>query len=370
MKARILIAVYYLAIVFLALCAGVIIFKLMFWPPCTPSGPKDTICIVDGWSVAGLAGTVLGLAGTVLALLGAFAVATWWTGLDKRISELVNPLLVTFNGEIKKTREVFIYLGLADLLHSQKNTQEALEYYKKAGSLLPTDAQMNYILGRIYSGMGEYDLAITSLEASHPEETVDQAKVQKELGLAYRRRGQDADYDKAIEYLKRATILHPNDSDTWAILGGLYRRKKEYLKAYESYENARRIDPDSSYALGNLASLAWYLGKLSISHMYFGYFEVAATTQIKKGQPEVYWAFYDLALAQLAEGKIADAKDTYKKAIAATPGNVQFDAVLSNLYLLQQAPQPLSGVDEIVKMLENAKANRISKSAPDKSVHI
>ncbi len=246
MKTRTFIAVYYLAICFLGLCAGVIIFKLMFWPPCTPSGPKDTICIVDGWSVAGLAGTVLGLAGTVLALLGAFAVATWWTGLDKRVSELVNPLLVTFSNEIQKTREAFIYLGLAEMLHRQKNTHEALEYYKKAGNRLPNDAQMNYVLGRIYSGMGQYDLAIASLEASHPEETVDQAKVQKELGLAYRRRGQGADYDKAIEYLKSATILNPNDSDTWAILGGLYRREKKYLQAYESYENARRIDPDSS----------------------------------------------------------------------------------------------------------------------------
>ncbi len=102
--------------------------------------------------------------------------------------------------------------------------------------------------------------------------------------------------------------------------------------------------------------------------MYFAYFEVAATEQIKKAQPEVYWAYYDLALAQLVEGKIADAKDTYKKAIAATPGDVQFDAVLNNLYLLQQAPQPLSGLDDIVKMLEDAKANQISKSASDKSV--
>ncbi len=369
MKTRTFIAIYYLAIGCLVLCAGVIIFKLLFWPPCTPSGPKDTICIVDGWSVAGLAGTVLGLAGTVLAILGAFAVAAWWTGLDKKVNEIVNPLLVTFNNEINKTQEALIAFGLAEnLLRGQKNTREALVFYKKAGNLLPDNAQMNYVLGHIYSDMGEYDLAITSLEASHPKEIVDQANVQKQLGLAYRRRGQDSDYSKAIEYLKRATILNPKDSDTWGILGGLYRRRKDYLQAYESYGNARRIDPDSSYAIGNLAGLAWYLGKLSNAHMYFGYFEVAATEQIKKGQPEVYWAYYDLALAQLGEGKIAEAKDTYKKAITLTPGIVQFDSVLDNLNLLKQAPQPLSGLDDIVKMLEDAKANRISKSASDKLV--
>lgn len=260
--------------------------------------------------------------------------------------------------EAKKTRDGLLFLGLGDRLLSKNNINEALQYYQRAGDLLPKDAEINYILGRIYSGVGKYQEAINSLEASHPEENVDKAKVRKELGLAYRRRGsdlnQESDFDKAIQCLSDSTTLNPYDSDTWAILGGLYRRKKEYTQAYESYEKARRIDPDSSYALGNLASLAWRLGKLQEAHHYFEQTEKVATERIKKGQTEIYWDYYDLALAQLATGKIAEAKDTYQKAIKVTPGKVQFDSVLNNLHLLQEAPHPMPNLDEIVKMIEDA----------------
>ena len=89
--------------------------------------------------------------------------------------------------------------------------------------------------------------------------------------------------------------------------------------------------------------------------MYFQFTEAAASGRIKKGQSEGFWDYYDLALAHLATGKIAEAKETFTKAIQETPGNVQFDSVLNNLYLLQQAPQPMPGLDEAMKMIEDAK---------------
>ncbi len=261
--------------------------------------------------------------------------------------------------EANQTRQALIYIGLGDRLLSQKYTSEALENYKKAGSLLPNDPQINYVLGRIYSSAGDYNAAITTLEASQPEQPTDQAKVLKELGLAYRRRGealkQDTDYDEAILLLKKAIVLNPDDADALAIIGGLYRRRKEYAQAIDFYERAWRANPGLSYALGNLASLSWYLGKSSDALMYFGFTEVAATGRIKKGQSEGFWDYYDLALAHLATGKIAEAKEAYTKAIQETPGNVQFDSVLNNLYLLQQAPQPMPGLDDVVKMIEDAK---------------
>ena len=87
MKTAIALATYYLAIGMIIIFAGVIVFKLMFWPPCTTTGRE---CVVDGWSVAGLAGTVLAVSSTILALFGAIAVAAWWTGLEKRVSEQVD----------------------------------------------------------------------------------------------------------------------------------------------------------------------------------------------------------------------------------------------------------------------------------------
>src|SRR6266581_528090 len=89
MKTKFALAFYYLAIGLLTTCAIVIVVKLIFWPPCTKMG---NTCMIDPWSVAGLAATILGVAGTILAVFGAVAVAAWWTMLNKRVSDQVTIL--------------------------------------------------------------------------------------------------------------------------------------------------------------------------------------------------------------------------------------------------------------------------------------
>src|SRR2546428_7275252 len=90
MKYRVAITVFYIAIIFLVIFSGVIVWRLMFLPPCTPT--KDFSCLLDGASVAGLAATVMGVAAAILALLGVFAVAAWWTNLDERINKQVTDI--------------------------------------------------------------------------------------------------------------------------------------------------------------------------------------------------------------------------------------------------------------------------------------
>ena len=92
-------AFYYIAIVVLTLSALGIVWRLIIFPPCTQIG---NACVIEGWSVAGLAGTVLGVAATVLAILGAVAVAAWWTSLDKRVTKQVNKLYNAQKKEINK----------------------------------------------------------------------------------------------------------------------------------------------------------------------------------------------------------------------------------------------------------------------------
>ncbi len=313
-------------------------------------------------------GVFAGIFAVVLTLFSVFAIVIGFLGFRSygEFRTLVNDIrtkLEKAQMDAYNTRSALVYIILGDRLLNQKNTEEAIKNYKEAGRLLPHDVQVQSMLGRIYSGAGDYEAAISTLktaistlEATHPLDTVSLGNVEKELGLAYRRRGrannQEADYDTAIQHLKKATVLNPADSDTLAILGGLYRRKHEYGLAFSSYEQAWRLNPGSAYALGNLASLAWYEGKLDDAHRYFGFTEVVAIDRLKKGQGEIYWDYYDLALAQLALGKTAEAQKTYAIAINETPGKLQFEAVLDNLHLLQKAPQPMPGLDDIVKMIE------------------
>src|SRR5437764_7492033 len=96
---------YYLSICFLVACSCVIVVKLMFWPPCTQTG---NTCVIEPWSVAGLAGTVLAVAATVLAILGAVAVAAWWTSLNATVTERIKKLYKRQQSEVRKVVAEFL----------------------------------------------------------------------------------------------------------------------------------------------------------------------------------------------------------------------------------------------------------------------
>jgi len=314
---------------------------------------------------------------TLAAVLFGFFGFRGFRALEKQGQELLEDIkklqveAVEKKATIEHTQEALVYLALGDRLSNQNDTRKALEAYKKAGSLLPNDPQINYVLGRIYSGFGYYEEAIRSFEAALAVEP-HYPEAEMELGLAYRRRGEyqkgsDAealrhqDYEKAIEHLRRAIELRPNYDDALSTLGGLYRRKGEYEKALEYYEGAYRADPSSSYALGNVASLSWYLGKLDKARKYYMLTELASTDRTMTTHAEVYWDYYDLALAQLALEKTEDAKKSYSKAIGETPGVVHFDSVLNVLHFLQKAKDPILGLEEVIQMIEKEKSTRVSR---------
>ena len=108
------------------------------------------------------------------------------------------------------------------------------------------------------------------------------------------------------------------------------------------------------------ATISWHLGKLDKARQYYMLTEWAATDSTRTTPAEVYWDYYDLALAQLALGKTEEARKSYEKAMGETPGVLQFDSVLSVLYFLQKASDRMPGLDKIIDMLEKEKATRVS----------
>ena len=104
----------------------------------------------------------LGLTGIVLSILGTRSLSQVNTlaketraEADKTRDDL-RASMAEIRAEADKMRQALVYIGLGDRLLEQKNTTEAVENYRKAGSLLPGDAQVQYVLGRIYSGQGYY----------------------------------------------------------------------------------------------------------------------------------------------------------------------------------------------------------------------
>src|SRR6266480_695916 len=192
---------------------------------------------------------ILGLASGALVAYAFRVINRYRKQLDEGQAEMAKMRTAMDN-----TQKALVYLGLGDRLFSQGEKQKGVELYRKVGSLLSGDPQINNILGRIYSGAGYYSDAISSFNAAL---SVDHtfAEAEFELGLAYRRQGdaqkgpdaetlRKADYDQAITHLKNAVVLRSDYEDALAGLGAVYRRMgdrerdaKDDMKANEYYEH-------------------------------------------------------------------------------------------------------------------------------------
>ena len=254
-------------------------------------------------------------------------------------------------------------------LHKElEEVSAVIRHLGAANNLISNDPAINLKLGRILNGGGDYDRAIELLEAAilldprFPE-------VHGELGLAYRRRGDqyisagerergERDYSKAIEELKKAIEQNPHDVEALNPLGGLYRRRGDYEEAMRYYQLAVDVAAQSSYALGNVASLAWYIGNEDFAREMFERTEKAARKRLDTLESlEPYWDYFDIALAQLMLGETEKAKETYRKAIELTPSKIHFDSVLHNLSMLKSSPKksPIPGIDEAIAMIEDSR---------------
>lgn len=261
--------------------------------------------------------------------------------------------------EFEVARQALVLLALGNRLFDEGKVAQAIDVYQEARRLSPDDAEINYRLGRAYSNRAQFAEAIEMLEQAinvrpdHPEANM-------ELGLAYRRHAERAPsaeerkalYRLAERYLRRALKLRPDYEDALGALGGLYRREGRYQEAVNAYERAATVDPNSSYALNNLAVLHWYLGHTDRARYYFERVEEVATERLKAGRPLSFWDLYDRALARLVLGRYEKAKADHEQAVAQTPEVQNFESVLDVLYLLQSAPQPIEHLDEFIEMIE------------------
>ena len=419
MKRNYAIALYWIAVILLVACTIIIIFKLVTWPPCSPLAAGSTVCAIDGGSIAGLASTVLGVAATVLALLGAFAVAAWWTELDKRVNNQVEILfdkkmkemeqqvderlkaqekkmeiqvnrfqndfhlldaqvtglqesigdLQKINQTITDGHKAVLDLMIGSQLVEQGRLDTVITIYEQVKSSQPTDPQINYILGQTYSRIGAYDKAIACLEIAVKQDQ-DFALAHSELGLAYRQLANtrysnpqdkqlwDQQYEKAIEHMERAAKLLPHDDVIPVTLGGTYRRMKDYGNAIRCFQDALKLNGTSAYALGNLACLAWHEGKLDLARATFRKTEEAATQRIlAKSSYEPQWDFYDRAMSRLALGRKIEALEEYRIAINLTQNIAYLESVLSGILFLLEVRDihPIDGLDEVLHMVQDEK---------------
>lgn len=313
--------------------------------------------------------------------------------VTKKADASIDEAVASLSPKVDELRKEVTYLLRGYQLLEQGKKDQATRAFEMVLDIHPTDAQANYALGRIYSGDKTYTRAIYCLRVAIGTER-DFPSARMELGLALRRladqlfeeatRGTTKDIDdevwrkavkerddkylEAIQYLREAEKSLPGDEDILGALGGIYRRWGVYDAALRYYEEALNANPNSSYALGNVASLSYHLGHLQKARKAFADTIPIATTRIEaQDSREPWWDYYDRAMALLVLSQLdpgtTDAKaieDDYRKAIELTLNSASFESVLNGLYFLKEAqgkydPPNIDKLDEIINLMKKAK---------------
>lgn len=147
-----------------------------------------------------------------------------------------------------------ILLGLAGAYQGLKQPDKALEYYKKALAMSPSNADIAYSIGAIYVNMQRYNEAKTYFErtlALNPNNTMakeallDMKEVLSQTGV------QDAvalidhqQYDDALKLLNKALTENPNNPDAYYYRATVYDAKTNYLLAINDYKKSLKLNPD------------------------------------------------------------------------------------------------------------------------------
>uniref|UniRef100_A0A8D2HDX5 Protein O-mannosyl-transferase TMTC1 n=1 Tax=Urocitellus parryii TaxID=9999 RepID=A0A8D2HDX5_UROPR len=190
---------------------------------------------------------------------------------------------------LQVARKAEILSPLGALYYNTGRYEEALQIYREAAALQPSQRELRLALAQVLAVMGQtkeaekmtshivseetgclecYRLlsAIYSKQEHHDKalDAIDKAlqlkpkdpKVVSELYFTKGNQLREQNLlDKAFESYKAAVALNPDQAQAWMNMGGIQHIKGNYVSAREYYERALQLVPDSKLLKENLAKL-------------------------------------------------------------------------------------------------------------------
>jgi tetratricopeptide (TPR) repeat protein len=136
------------------------------------------------------------------------------------------------------------YEEIGDNYLSLRKYNKAKKALEKAIKLNPRSANANYLLGFLYSAIGDFKNSIKYLEfadnyeSNHPE-------ILRCLGWSIYHEGQK---QRGIVLLERAVTLSPQDPLILSDLGVCYLNNKKFDKSAQLFKKILEIEPDNEKA--------------------------------------------------------------------------------------------------------------------------
>ncbi|XP_076424477.1 protein O-mannosyl-transferase TMTC1 isoform X5 [Peromyscus maniculatus bairdii] len=169
--------------------------------------------------------------------------------------------------QVARTAEVLSPLGA--LYYNTGRHKEALEVYREAVSLQPSQRDLRLALAQVLAVMGQTKEAekMTSHIVSEEPRCLECYRL---LSAIY---SKQEHHEKALEAIDRALQLKPRDpkviSELFFTKGNQLREQNLLDKAFESYEAAVTLDPDQAQAWMNMGGIRHIQGSYVSARAYY-----------------------------------------------------------------------------------------------------
>jgi tetratricopeptide (TPR) repeat protein len=211
------------------------------------------------------------------------------------------------------------YKELAGVYNRTDYIDKAVSEYKQAITADPESLFLRVELAELYWRVSRVGDAIHEAEdvlksdPNYPDAHQLLARVYWHmLGESQTEKTNKENLRKAIEHMEALTRLQPSDTDSWQVLGRLYKMDNQDQKAEEAFKKVLNVDPDSKGGLSSLAQL------------YFEQGDYAGAVELLKKIPEADMDPSLLGMLGYAYSQTHDfqsAVATDEKALAKDPEN-------------------------------------------------
>ena len=254
-------------------------------------------------------------------ICGAAALHTFaWVGVNSNAS-YAQTRFIHLTGRLTGSAGVNSWMILGKFHETRKNDTAALQAYKRALDLDPTNPNRWLTVGNFCRKTGLYSSAIQYYNEA-VELLPDHAIPYLKLGAVHSDLGQ---YDKAIEYTRKALALDPDLASAHRRLGAVYRKTGRLDKAVEHLENATALRPKDALTYEHLAEMYMDVGhnEKAIRHL-------EKANELRPGHTRT---LTNLAVAYSVAGKYAKSIELLREAAALEPGLAAVHLNLGVVYI-------------------------------------
>jgi len=215
-------------------------------------------------------------------------------------------------------KDARVYYLMGTFFLRLKRMDEAQESLEKAVSIFPNSFISYYLLIHIYGEQEKKDKALSLLNNASEKSLLPEDRINFLLGMLHSR---FKEYKEAINYLRRARSLNPDDDEISFQLAASYEQNKDWFKAVYHLREAIRINPQNVEALNYLGYMFAEKGvRLNEAGIL-----IKKALKIEPGNgyfiDSLGWVYYQ-------KGLIDKAITELKKAIELLSGDGEDDAII------------------------------------------